>query len=98
MVNAWVDNLFRLLNDSYNQVYIRWNEAGNGFIVLSERGFSLNILPHYFSTSKWSAFMRNLGYYNFHRVSGDADSCEYIHPVFHRDHEDRLHMVSGGWG
>jgi hypothetical protein len=37
------------------------------------------------SRSRYSSFLRSLCYYNFQRVTGSTDSCEYSHGDFHRD-------------
>ena len=44
--------------------------------------------------SHYSSFLRSLCYYDFHRVRGDVESCEYIHDLFHRDHPENLSKVS----
>ena len=93
MVNAWVESLYRMLSDRNYSAYIHWNASGNGFVVESERGFAELVLPKFYSTNKWTAFMRNLGYYSFLRSGGDSDTCEYTHTVFHRDHPERLSYV-----
>ena len=75
---------------------IRWNQAGNGFIIMSIRGFENTVLPKKYKHAHYSSFLRSLCYYGFTRASGDSDTCEYTHPVMHRDHPERTSSVRGG--
>jgi hypothetical protein len=81
--------LQEMLQTRENSPYIRWNPSGNGFIIVSKKGFRQHVLPKYTQGSHQS-FLRSVNYYQFKSASDDVDSCEYTHDVFHRDFPQRI--------
>ena len=92
---AWLAQniLHEILCDRSNHPYIRWNAAGNGFLIASIRGFEQCVLPKRYKHGHYTAFLRSVCYYGFTRVSGDSDSCEYTHPILRKDQPELLSQV-----
>ena len=55
--------------------------------------FTTHVLPHYFRTTKFSSFQRNLNLYGFTKVIRGVDRGSYFNPNFSRDNEANLVAV-----
>ena len=92
----WLTKLWDLLQKRAYHSCIKWNASGNGFIIVSVNEFKAKALPATYTSKEYNAFLRSLSYYSFTRTPGnDIDSCEYTHPIFHRDHPERIDQVRG---
>ena len=51
------------------------------------------MLSHYYKHSHYTSFLRSLCYYNFVRVMGTGDQCEYSHRVFNRSRPASVYEI-----
>lgn len=63
---------------------ISWQPHGRCFIVRNTDAFVEQLLPRYFSQTKWSSFQRQLNLYSFERISAGVDRGGYHHRFFLR--------------
>jgi hypothetical protein len=63
---------------------ISWLPHGRAFRVHNPNAFVRELMPRYFSMSKFSSFQRQLHLYSFQRVTHGADKGAYYHPDFLR--------------
>ncbi len=94
------------LESSQNTELIRWNEAGDGFIVLDEEEFARTLIPELFKHKNYASFVRQLNMYGFHKRVGLSDNSmkaserknkapsEYYNPYFRRGHPNLLWLIS----
>ena len=85
---------------------IRWNEAGDGFIVLDEDEFARTLIPELFKHSNYASFVRQLNMYGFHKRVGLSDNSmkaserknkapsEYYNAYFRRGHPNLLWLIN----
>ena len=72
---------------------IQWVSSGKAFVITSMPSFTSCVLPHYFKTTKFSSFQRNLNLYGFSKVIRGADRGSYFNPNFARGDEANLRAV-----
>ncbi|GAA5800015.1 hypothetical protein HPULCUR_005436 [Helicostylum pulchrum] len=94
---AFVNKLYKMLEDTSIQSLISWSERGDLFSVANPTSFSKTVLPQYFKHNNWQSFVRQLNMYGFHKVNdmihsnltSDNQTWEFKHPHFKRgDIED----------
>ena len=61
---------------------ISWTKSGTSFFVHDEREFSREIMPFFFSSSKYRTFQRSLQMWGFALVSAGPEKGAYFHPSF----------------
>jgi hypothetical protein len=66
---------------------------GRAFRVSNVRLFVRDILPRFFSGTKWSSFSRQLQLYGFLRIPSGVDEGAYYHPLFLRGRHAFSHFM-----
>jgi hypothetical protein len=77
---------------------VSWSPDGTSFRVHKPALFERNILPRYFTQTKYRSFQRQLNHYGFHRIVRSPPSSlfmegGYWHPDFFRDDPTRCHSM-----
>ncbi|KAJ2956176.1 hypothetical protein NQZ79_g7948 [Umbelopsis isabellina] len=90
---AFVNKLYRMLEDPEMQDLISWSPSGDLFSVANPTQFSKVVLPQYFKHNNWQSFVRQLNMYGFHKVNdmihhsnitNESQAWEFRHPSFRR--------------
>ncbi|KAG2176681.1 hypothetical protein INT44_007345 [Umbelopsis vinacea] len=90
---AFVNKLYRMLEDHEMQDLISWSQSGDLFSVSNPTQFSKVVLPQYFKHNNWQSFVRQLNMYGFHKVNdmihhsnitNESQAWEFRHPSFRR--------------
>ncbi|CAM0136982.1 Flocculation suppression protein [Umbelopsis sp. WA50703] len=90
---AFVNKLYRMLEDPEMQDLISWSLSGDLFSVANPTQFSKIVLPQYFKHNNWQSFVRQLNMYGFHKVNdmihhsnitNESQAWEFRHPSFRR--------------
>ncbi|CAO3665635.1 unnamed protein product [Umbelopsis ramanniana] len=90
---AFVNKLYRMLEDHEMQDLISWSPSGDLFSVSNPTQFSKVVLPQYFKHNNWQSFVRQLNMYGFHKVNdmihhsnitNESQAWEFRHPSFRR--------------
>ncbi|GAB5588415.1 Flocculation suppression protein [Umbelopsis nana] len=90
---AFVNKLYRMLEDHEMQDLISWSPSGDLFSVANPTQFSKLVLPQYFKHNNWQSFVRQLNMYGFHKVNdmihhsnitNESQAWEFRHPSFRR--------------
>lgn len=64
---------------------VSWQPHGRAFLVKNASRFVREVMPKYFSMSKFSSFQRQLHMYSFNRITASGrDKGAYWHPCFVR--------------
>ncbi|ABW97972.1 hsf (nucleomorph) [Hemiselmis andersenii] len=84
----FLSKLFALVNDSYWNELIRWENNGQTFIITDPIEFSKKILPSYFKHKNFSSFLRQLNKYGFSKLS--PDEWIFGHKEFKYGKQDQL--------
>ncbi|CAO3689215.1 unnamed protein product [Rhizopus stolonifer] len=66
---AFVNKLYKMLEDDQITEYISWSLQGDLFSVPNPTSFSKCVLPQYFKHNNWQSFVRQLNMYGFHKVN-----------------------------
>jgi hypothetical protein len=66
---TFISKLYHLLSRPEYSRFLRWNEAGDTFILTNTAEFARLVLPRFFRHSNASSFVRQLNLYGFQRVS-----------------------------
>ncbi|KAI7883547.1 hypothetical protein K492DRAFT_50449 [Lichtheimia hyalospora FSU 10163] len=98
---AFINKLYRMLEDSTIRHLICWSENGDLFSVTNPTVFSRTVLPQYFKHNNWQSFVRQLNMYGFHKVndmiysnlSSDNQNWEFRHPSFRRGAVEELKNI-----
>ncbi|KAI8644801.1 HSF-type DNA-binding-domain-containing protein [Parasitella parasitica] len=98
---AFVNKLYKMLEDLSIQHLISWSERGDLFSVSNPTAFSKTVLPQYFKHNNWQSFVRQLNMYGFHKVNdmihsnltSDNQTWEFKHPHFRRGAVEDLQNV-----
>ena len=66
---------------------ISWQPSGRSFKIRNPDKLSMDVLPLFFQHNNIKSFMRQLYYYNFHRIKdGDDEDC-YYHELFTKENK-----------
>lgn len=106
---AFISKLYHLCSHDDYHPYIRWNAAGDAFVLAHANvEFSSVILPRFFRHNNVSSFIRQLNLYNFTRLptiklldtidktSNPSPACAYSgfsHPNFQRGDTGSLKLI-----
>ncbi|CAO3639058.1 unnamed protein product [Mucor hiemalis] len=98
---AFVNKLYKMLEDLSIQNLISWSEKGDLFSVSNPTAFSKSVLPQYFKHNNWQSFVRQLNMYGFHKVNdmihsnltSDSQTWEFKHPHFRRGEIEDLQNI-----
>jgi hypothetical protein len=66
---AFISKLWHLLTHAEYERYLRWNTAGDAFILTNGNEFAMKVLPRFYRHSNVASFVRQLHIYSFTRVS-----------------------------
>lgn len=101
-VPVFIAKLLAMINDATNRDLIYWSPNGDTFMVSDMDKLAQRELPKYFKHSNFTSLVRQLNMYGFHKVASSSPSlkgdlsieeqgsCEFHHPLVHRDHPDLL--------
>ncbi|KAG5873474.1 hypothetical protein JTB14_029562 [Gonioctena quinquepunctata] len=84
-VPLFVKKLWNMVNDTNSEDIISWNSTGDGFIIQDQLKFITELLPHYFKHNNMASFVRQLNFYNFHKISNVNDEIQFGHSCFLKD-------------
>ncbi|RVD90729.1 heat shock transcription factor [Tubulinosema ratisbonensis] len=95
------EKLYDILEDPTNQRYIRWNEAGDTFLIIDTLEFTKNTLDQYFKHKNFNSFIRQLNKYDFHKVKSSEETImkfgeniwEFKHEFFRRRRKELLTKI-----
>ncbi|KAJ8655794.1 hypothetical protein O0I10_008458 [Lichtheimia ornata] len=98
---AFVNKLYKMLEDPSIHHLISWSENGELFSVSNPTSFSKVVLPQYFKHNNWQSFVRQLNMYGFHKVNdmihsnltNENQNWEFRHPSFKRGAVDDLKNI-----
>ncbi|KAI8370442.1 HSF-type DNA-binding-domain-containing protein [Radiomyces spectabilis] len=98
---AFVNKLYKMVEDPSIQDLISWSEDGDLFSVANPTVFSRVVLPQYFKHNNWQSFVRQLNMYGFHKVNDmihsnlttETQTWEFKHPHFRRGAIDDLQNI-----
>lgn len=93
-IPLFLKKLWKIVNDSSNDHIIGWNAAGDGFIVFDQVKFVTELLPQYFKHNNLSSFIRQLNFYDFHKVAKEKNEMEFAHPCFLKDVPETLTFIT----
>ncbi|KAG2202397.1 hypothetical protein INT47_008868, partial [Mucor saturninus] len=98
---AFVNKLYKMLEDNTIRSLISWSDRGDLFSVSNPTSFSKSVLPQYFKHNNWQSFVRQLNMYGFHKVNdmihsnltSDNQTWEFKHPHFKRGEVEELQNI-----
>lgn len=81
-----------------------WDDNGQTFVVKDTKAFASEIMPNYMQTKQFDSFIRNLNFYDFHKIHAlpipksardpsAAKHVKYRHPNFQRDKMDLVREI-----
>ena len=59
-VPAFLQKLFKMVDDPLTDSLIKWNSAGDSFLVMRHEDFAKELLPRYYKHKHFSSFVRQL--------------------------------------
>ncbi|KAF8185022.1 hypothetical protein K438DRAFT_1723885 [Mycena galopus ATCC 62051] len=99
-IPAFLDKLYRMVDDPNTDEYIKWSDSGDSFLVVDQVKFSEEVLPQWFKHKNFPSFVRQLNMYGFHKIphlqqgvlksKADSEHWNFVHPNFRRDQHDLL--------
>jgi hypothetical protein len=72
---------------------VSWLPGGKSFRVHDKAAFAHIILPHFFGTSKYRSFQRNVNLWGFHTVPKGPEKGSCSHPMFQKGLPDLCHTM-----
>lgn len=72
---------------------VSWLPNGIAFKVHNKERFSDEVLPKYFTSSKFKSFQRNLNLWGFRTQTKEPGRGAIYHPLFQRGQSDRCHLM-----
>lgn len=94
-IPLFLKKLWKMVNDSNNKQVIEWNSTGDGFVIYDQLKFVTELLPQYFKHNNLSSFIRQLNFYDFHKVANiDKNEMEFAHSCFLRDLPETLSFIT----
>ncbi|KAJ8929518.1 hypothetical protein NQ314_017776 [Rhamnusium bicolor] len=93
-VPLFLKKLWKMVNDKEAEDIIAWNSTGDGFVIYDQLQFITKLLPQYFKHNNMASFIRQLNFYDFHKVAGlDKDEIHFSHNCFLRDVPETLIFI-----
>lgn len=94
-IPLFLKKLWKMVNDPDAEDIIGWNTTGDGFIIYDQVKFVTELLPQYFKHNNLSSFIRQLNFYDFHKVANiDKHEMEFAHSCFLRDLPETLTFIT----
>ncbi|KAJ8961265.1 hypothetical protein NQ318_008949 [Aromia moschata] len=93
-VPLFLKKLWKMVNDQEAEDIIGWNSTGDGFVIYDQLQFITKLLPQYFKHNNMASFIRQLNFYDFHKVSSiDKDEIHFSHNCFLKDLPETLIFI-----
>lgn len=93
-VPLFLRKLWKMVNDKEAEDIIGWNSTGDGFVIYDQLQFITKLLPKYFKHNNMASFIRQLNFYDFHKVAGiDKDEIQFSHSCFLKDLPETLVFI-----
>eukprot|EP00123_Amoebidium_parasiticum_P017443 comp23855_c1_seq1/m.41712 comp23855_c1_seq1/g.41712 ORF comp23855_c1_seq1/g.41712 comp23855_c1_seq1/m.41712 type:complete len:400 (-) comp23855_c1_seq1:264-1463(-) len=98
-VPPFLRKLYHMVDEPETNTCIRWNDAGDGFILVNAEIFARDVLPRYFKHNNFATFVRQLNMYDFSKVGlvdrgvvsvGEFHAWQFTHPYFLRGRPDLI--------
>ncbi|VEN46393.1 unnamed protein product [Callosobruchus maculatus] len=94
-IPLFLKKLWKMVNDKDNQDIIGWNSTGDGFVIHDPMQFIMKLLPHYFKHNNLASFVRQLNFYDFHKIaSTEKDEMQFAHHYFLKDLPETLVFIT----
>lgn len=94
-IPLFLKKLWKMVNDTSAEQIIGWNPAGDGFVIYDQLKFVTELLPQYFKHNNLSSFIRQLNFYDFHKVANiDKNEMEFSHSYFLKDLPETLSFIT----
>lgn len=94
-IPLFLKKLWKMVNDPIAEQIIGWNNTGDGFIIYDQVKFVTELLPQYFKHNNLSSFIRQLNFYDFHKVANvDKHEMEFAHSCFLKDLPETLAFIT----
>ncbi|CAG9861242.1 unnamed protein product [Phyllotreta striolata] len=92
-VPLFIKKLWKMVNDKDAEDIISWNATGDSFIIHNQLEFITTLLPLYFKHNNMASFVRQLNFYNFHKVPNIKDEIQFTHTCFMKDVPEILPFI-----
>lgn len=105
-VQPFIAKLYQMINscDRDTPRIASWDDNGHTFVVKDTKAFASEIMPNYMQTKQFDSFIRNLNFYDFHKIQpppipksdrdpGAAKHVKYRHPNFQRGKMDLVREI-----
>jgi hypothetical protein len=82
------------LDSLYFYLIPQWTASGDAFVIGSDlKRLESETLPQYFRHNRFQSLVRQLNFYSFRKINRERNVWIYKHELFHRDHDEDLHLV-----
>ncbi|XP_017770603.1 PREDICTED: heat shock factor protein isoform X2 [Nicrophorus vespilloides] len=100
-VNAFLNKLWKMVNDPSTNHLICWAPTGSSFIIQNQAQFWYELLPVYYKHNNMSSFVRQLNMYGFHKMSTiengamdyDKDEIQFFHQYFQKNKPELMKFI-----
>ncbi|XP_050501884.1 uncharacterized protein LOC114332582 isoform X1 [Diabrotica virgifera virgifera] len=92
-IPLFIKKLWKMVNDVDSDNIISWNVEGDSFIIHDQLQFIIKLLPHYFKHNNMASFVRQLNFYNFHKVPSVNNEVQFSHECFIKDMPEVLSYI-----
>ncbi|CAG9831024.1 unnamed protein product [Diabrotica balteata] len=92
-IPLFIKKLWKMVNDVDSDNIISWNVEGDSFIIHDQLQFIIKLLPHYFKHNNMASFVRQLNFYNFHKVQNVNNEVQFAHECFIKDMPEVLSYI-----
>jgi hypothetical protein len=84
----------KLAHFCYFTLIPQWTPSGDAFVIGSDlKRLESETLPQYFRHNRFQSLVRQLNFYSFRKINRERNVWIYKHELFHRDHDEDLHLV-----
>jgi len=95
-VNPFPFKLYKMLQDAHHKGWedvVSWGPDGLSLQVHDIDRFMADVLPAYFSQTKFKSFQRQLNFYGFTRAMGATSECAYCHRFLIRGNQEMCKKI-----
>lgn len=89
-VPSFLLKTFEIVDDPTYDDIVKWNKAGDAFIITKATDFCEVILPMYFKHQNLSSFVRQLNMYGFHKTKYKNNEQCFTHKFFQKNNKKLL--------
>lgn len=94
-IPLFLKKLWKMVNDKDAEDIIGWNTTGDGFVIYDQIRFVTELLPQYFKHNHLASFVRQLNFYDFHKVANSLkNEIEFAHSYFLKDLPETLAFIT----